>query len=274
MEFPAFTEAAPLTAFEIEALRSLYLTLQDLRHEYESARLLHDRGYRLEEIAQVYTQGRALPHHPDALHQLGRLADRYERGVGLLAWRYASAATVLGASVLDCLVGGRPPLTATAATELCKEPTLGQLRNALSLPCSDLLVAREPAYRDRHENERHALLRAVEGVIECAAEFGGGVPKEAVSLWAGRLTDFDRPRTDPLYENGLERLLQYAEQFPHETSWYLKQSRAGALPHQIRTRPVDSRQDAQAYRYELPLRPRLLTGDRVRKWRTVVCGSL
>jgi hypothetical protein len=37
MEFPVFTDAAPLTALEIEALRSLYVTLQDLRHEYESA---------------------------------------------------------------------------------------------------------------------------------------------------------------------------------------------------------------------------------------------
>ncbi|MFF3910280.1 hypothetical protein ACFYZJ_30970 [Streptomyces sp. NPDC001848] len=54
-------------------------------------------------------------------------------------------------------------------------------------------------------------------------------------LWAGRLTDFDRLGTDPLYEGVLERLLRYADQFPNEISWYLKQARVGALPHQIRT---------------------------------------
>ncbi|MFF7189671.1 hypothetical protein ACFZAR_31575 [Streptomyces sp. NPDC008222] len=48
MEFPAFTEAAPLTALEIEALRALHVTLQDLRHEYDSALALTQRCYRLD----------------------------------------------------------------------------------------------------------------------------------------------------------------------------------------------------------------------------------
>ncbi|WP_143659237.1 hypothetical protein [Streptomyces sp. SA15] len=183
----------------------------------------------------MYTQGRALTHHPDALHRLGRLADRYERGVGWLGWRYASTAAVLGTSILDRVVGGRPALTAAAVTELCEEPARGQLRDALSIPCTDLLIAREPAFRDRHEEDRRELLRALEGVIECAAELGDGVPTEAAALGAGRLTEFDRLGTDPLYEGVLERLLRYSDQFPNEISWYLKQSRAGALPDQIRT---------------------------------------
>ncbi|TVL87523.1 hypothetical protein CD790_33115 [Streptomyces sp. SAJ15] len=144
-------------------------------------------------------------------------------------------AAVLGTSILDRVVGGRPALSAAAVTALCEEPTLGQLRDALSIPCADLLIACEPELRDRHEEERLELLRAVEGVIECAAELGDDVPTEAAALWAGRLTDFDRPRTDPLYEGTLQRLLRYADQLPNEISWYLKQSQAGALPHQIRT---------------------------------------
>lgn len=235
MDFPAFTDAAPLTALEIEALRALHVTLQDLRHEHESALALTHRFYRLGQNAEVYTQGRALTHHPHALHQLSRLADRYERGTGLLTWRYASAATMLGTSVLDRVVGGRPALTASAVTELCEEPTLGQLRDALSIPCSDLLIAREPVVRDRHEEERQALLRSVEGVIESAAEIGDDVPTDAAALWAGRLTDFDRPGTDPLYDGVLGRLLRFADQFPDEINWFLKQSRAAALPHQIRS---------------------------------------
>ncbi|MFE2182580.1 hypothetical protein [Streptomyces sp. NPDC059455] len=155
--------------------------------------------------------------------------------VGLLTWRYASAAAVLGTSVLDRVVGGRPALTAAVVTALCEEPTLGQLRDALSIPCTDLLIAREPAFRDRHDEERHELLRGVQGVTEFAAGLGDGVPEDAAGLWAGRLTEFDRLGTDPLYEGVLGRLLPFAEQFPNEISWYLKQSRAGALPHQIRT---------------------------------------
>jgi len=235
MDFPSFTDVAPLTTLEIEALRALHVTLQDLRHEYESALAVTSRSYRLEENAQVYTQGRALTHHPDALHQLGRLADRYERGVGLLAWRYASAAAVLGTSILDRVVRDRPALTAAEVTALCEEPSLGQLRDALSLPCTDLLIAREPWFRDKRDEDRQKLLRSVEDIAECAAEIGDGVPQEAAALWAGRLTDFDRPGTDPLYEGALEQLLGFADQFPNELSWYLKQSRAGAVPHPART---------------------------------------
>ncbi|MEU6351611.1 hypothetical protein ABZ896_20085 [Streptomyces sp. NPDC047072] len=234
MDFPLFTEAAPLTSLEIEALRSLHVTLQDLRHEYESALAVTGRSYRLEENAQVYTQGRALTHHPDSLHRLSLLAGRYERSVGLLTWRYASAAAVLGTTILERVVGGRPALTASAVTALCEEPALGRLREALATPCTDLLVAREPQFRDRHEQDRQELILAVESVIECAAELGDGVPENAAALWAGRLTDFDRPGTDPLYEGALERLLRFADQFPNEISWYLKQSKAGALPDHAR----------------------------------------
>ncbi|RNG37374.1 hypothetical protein [Streptomyces botrytidirepellens] len=234
MDFPAFTDSAPLTALEIEALRALHVTLQDLRHEYESALAVTHRYQRLKENAEVYAQGRGLTHHPDALHQLGRLAYRYERGVGLLVWRYASAAAVLGIRVLDRIVGDRPALTAVAVTRLCEEPSLGQLRDALSIPCSDLLIAREPEVQDRHEERRHALLRAVEDIIEFAAELEKG-PRDTAALWSGWLTTFDRPDVDPLYEGVLDGLLSLAGQLPYEISWYLTQSRAGALPHQTRT---------------------------------------
>lgn len=235
MSFPLFTEAAPLTSLEVEALRSLHVTLQDLRHAYESALTLTGRSFRLEENARVYTQGRALTHHPDALHRLSLLASGYERGVGLLAWRYASAALVLGTSILDRVVNGRPALTAAAVTALCEEPSLGELRKALSIPCTGLLIAREPSIRDRHDMDRQVLLRSVEGVVENAGELGDGVPEDAASLWAGRLTEFDRPDTDPLYEDGLEQLARFADQLPNEISWYLKQSKAGALSHPVRT---------------------------------------
>ncbi|MEU4891463.1 hypothetical protein AB0B12_02230 [Streptomyces sp. NPDC044780] len=54
--FPACIEAAPLTALEIEALRALHVTLQDLRHEYESALAVTHRSYRLEQNAEVWAR--------------------------------------------------------------------------------------------------------------------------------------------------------------------------------------------------------------------------
>lgn len=233
MDFPAFTDPGPLTEPEIEALRSLHVTLQDMRHEYQSALALTERCYRLGENAEVYTHGRALSHHPEALHLLGGLADHFERGVGLLTWRYAAAAVVLGTGILERVVGGRPALTAEAVGVLCEEPTLGELRDALSIPSTTLLIARrESVFVDRHEKERLGLLRALEGVIECAAEIDDGLPAD---LWAGRLTAFDRPGRDPLYEGVLDGLLSCADQLPHEIGRYVKQSRAGALPAQVRT---------------------------------------
>ncbi|MEV5012140.1 hypothetical protein ACIQFZ_36805 [Streptomyces sp. NPDC093064] len=70
----------------------------------------------------------------------------------------------------------------------------------------------------------------------CSIEgIGDGVPEDAAALWVGRLTQFDRLYTDSLYHGVLGPLLTFADQCPMEISWYLKQSRAGALPHQIRT---------------------------------------
>ncbi|GGU51778.1 hypothetical protein [Streptomyces violascens] len=232
MDFPEFTDTAALAALEIEALRALHITLQDLRHEYDSALALTQRSYRMEENAELYTQGRTLTLHPEALHQAGCLADRYERGIGLLAWRYASAATVLGTAVLERVVHGRPAPTADQVTGLCDEPSLGELRECLKV--TGLLIARDPWFREQREEERQMLLAGVEGAIENATELGEGVPSDTEAVAAGRLTAFDREGADPLYEGVLKQLLVYADQFPMEISWFLKQSRAGALPHQVR----------------------------------------
>ncbi|MFI6055448.1 hypothetical protein ACIBCO_35850 [Streptomyces violascens] len=222
MEFPEFTDTAVLTVLEIEALRALHITLQDLRHEFASALALTQRSYRMEGNAELYTQGQALTFHPEALHQAGRLADRYERGVGLLAWRYASAAAVLGTAVLDRVVHDRPAPTAAQVTALCEEPSLGELRESLAV--TGLLVTREPSYREWHDEERNRLLAGVEGTIENATELGDGVPTDTKSVAGGRLTDFDREGADPLYEGILDRLLRYAGQLPMEISWFLNQS--------------------------------------------------
>ncbi|MGW5250947.1 hypothetical protein ACWEQN_46005 [Streptomyces sp. NPDC004129] len=128
---------------------------------------------------------------------------------------------MLGTSILDRLVGGRPALTAAAVTALGEDPALGQLRDALSIPCTDPLIAREHDWRDRHEED--ATCSSQWRVwSKKAAQIGDGVPEEAAALWAGRLADFARVYTDPLYHSVLGPLLTFADQFPMEISWYLK----------------------------------------------------
>ncbi|TPQ23293.1 hypothetical protein [Streptomyces sporangiiformans] len=58
---------------------------------------------------------------------------------------------------MDRLVAGRPALTATAVGELCEEPTLGQLREALSIEAGHLLVSRPDSFRQRAGEDRQQL---------------------------------------------------------------------------------------------------------------------
>lgn len=226
MQFPEFTALAPLSKLELEALRSLYVAGSELRHEYESALAVTGRLYRAGDIAETYTGGQAFTHHPEALLKLGHLAGEYERGVGLLAWGYVSAATVLGTTLLDRLVRGHRPLTAADVTRLCEEPTLGQLRAALSIPLTDLFVAREPEARRRRDADRTQLLDRLGGVFYNAARLDDDKEPDEVAVAACRLSEVSPPDMDPLYEGLLEPLFPYAEQFPFEISWYLRQHRS------------------------------------------------
>ncbi|MEV0117652.1 hypothetical protein AB0H77_31165 [Streptomyces sp. NPDC050844] len=234
-EFPTFTEVAPLTAYEVEALRSLFVTVHDLRHEYESATAVASRMYRMSDNAEIYTQGRSMTHHPEALFQISGHASRFEISVGQVAWRYASASAVLGTTLLDRLVNDRPALTAAVVAALCDEPTLGDLHRALSTPTASLLIARDPDMQRWHDKDRSELLTRFESVFYNAARMDGGPPVDDATVAAGRLSEFERSDHDPLFEGLLEPLIRYSEQFPNEISWYLKQSRAGALSHQLRT---------------------------------------
>ncbi|MFF1733747.1 helix-turn-helix domain-containing protein [Streptomyces sp. NPDC058247] len=232
--FPTFTDA--LAEHEAEALRTLYVTCQGLQHEYESALAVSGRASRVQDTVDVYGRGQALPHHSDALNEMHRLAERYERGLGLLAWRYASAAAVLGVRILERVAQGRPALSASEVAALCEEPTLNELRQALSLPGAALLPARDAAYQEWHDRSREELLQSVAATIGYATEIGPGVPTEPDEAAAGRLTDYegsrhhgqvrgrpdDRPGHQPLYEGVLERLLARTALYPDEIDWSLK----------------------------------------------------
>ncbi|MGW2083466.1 hypothetical protein ACWCOW_42690 [Streptomyces sp. NPDC001939] len=211
-----------MATHEAEALRELYVTCQDQQHEYESALAVTGRAIRLQDAAEVYHQGSTLSVHHDALAEGQQLASAYERARGQLAWRYASASMVLEVRVLERLVQGRDPLTDAEVAALCKEPTLDQLRQALSIPSSVLLTARDEERQEQHDTVRRAMLTAVNTTIEYAAEIDDSLPAAPDTVAAGRLTDYDRPGHQPLYEGLLEQLLARTGLYAAEIDWYLK----------------------------------------------------
>jgi hypothetical protein len=225
VQFPQFTSMGSLTRLELEAMRSLYAACLQLRQEYDAAVAKVMGHYRMTDIADDYTRNHAFAHHSEVLSRLSRAAGEYERAVGLLAWRHASAATVLGTTVLDRLVNSRRPLTLDEVTRLCGEPTLGDLRAALSIPVTGLVVARGPATRERHEEERKRLLSRLDRIFYNAARLDDDKEETADEVVAGfRLTEVSPPEMDPLYEGTLEPLLPYAEELPFEIRHHLKQA--------------------------------------------------
>ncbi|MFE6904806.1 hypothetical protein ACFVFJ_50290 [Streptomyces sp. NPDC057717] len=58
--------------------------------------------------------------------------------------------------------------------------------------------------------------------IEYAAEIDDSVPTAPDTVAAGRLTDYDRPGHQPLYEGLLEQLLARTGLYAAEIDWYLK----------------------------------------------------
>ncbi|MFJ9675341.1 hypothetical protein ACIRP5_31685 [Streptomyces sp. NPDC101221] len=223
MTFPQFTVRGPITQLEVEALRSLYTASLHLRQEYDAAvnrTLTHNR---LGDIAEDNARGKAFTHHHDVLRQMASAADRYERDVGMLAWRHASAAVRLGTRVLERLVHGQAPLGVDEVAALCDEPTLGELRTTLSTPADTLVPHRDQLIKEHQEKSRRQLLQAVEGVFSDAAHLDDRhkpLPDDVVAGF--RLTQVSPPDMDPLYEGRLEQLLIYAEGLPHEISVHLE----------------------------------------------------
>lgn len=228
--FPQFTNFKSLTQLEVEALRSLHAACTHLRQEFDVAAARTMGHYRLGDIAEDYARGRAFTHHREALHSLASAADNYEREVGMLAWRHAGAATVLGTTLLDRLVHGGPSLSLETVNRLCEEPTLGELREALSIPAADLLIARDEEFRDRQEEDRKLLLGRLEGIFRDAAHLGdsdGPLPDDVVAGW--RLTEVSPVGMDPLYEGTLELLFSHAEGLPLDISNHLEHPVRSAL---------------------------------------------
>ncbi|WP_411146735.1 hypothetical protein [Streptomyces sp. x-80] len=166
-----------MTKIELEALRSLNAAFLTARYEWQSASTLWDRLQNGGDVAELHEAQTTFPFYGQAVQEIASGATAYERHVALIAWRYTAAAVVLGVTVLQRVAEAKPPLSATTVGELCQEPTLGRLHEALSVPVADLLPEHEHSIPNEREDTarrwarvRDGVADAIEHVLEIAAD--------------------------------------------------------------------------------------------------------
>lgn len=230
MRFPPFDDRGTLTTIELEALRSLHGAFLTARYEWQSAVAVWDRLSAARDLADLRAaEGPPFRYYEEAIHEIASDVDDYERKTALIAWRYAASTVVLGITVLERVAQAKTPLTASAVEELCQEPTLGRLREALSVPAADFLPARDRSFRDERTDmaKRWAQLRdgvdtAIEIVVEIAEDEGAAHPKTKEEAAGCLMTEHSPPHTDPVYMGILEPLFVVAEEVPYGISRVIK----------------------------------------------------
>ncbi|MFF2518469.1 hypothetical protein [Streptomyces sp. NPDC058086] len=229
MRFPPFDDRGTLTTIELEALRSLHGAWLTALYEWQSASLVTDRLHAARELADLRDRTEQAPfrYQEEAVSEIVHGAYDYERHTALTAWRYAAAAAVLGITVLERLASGKPPLTASAVKELCQEPPLGRLRDALAVPAARFLPAYDPFDERGEMTKRWAKLRegvddAMAVVVEIAVDQGSAYPRTKEEAAGCLMTESSPPTTDPVYEPILEPLFSVAEEAPYAISRVIK----------------------------------------------------
>lgn len=222
--FPDLEKLGPLAAHEWRTLRSLNQAYVDVRHEWQAACLLADGLMVKLEVAEGYADpDRRYRHHLAALNELYRPADAYQRQASALAWRYASAAVVLGMTVLDRLVCDRPPLAPDLVEELARhEPTLGVLKEACDAPYARLIVARADDHYGTEAKAREHLLGLL-GAAEYNVEHTdiGGRRLNTAEIEACQLSVISPANQDPFWDDLLEPVLSLAESIPYAIARWL-----------------------------------------------------
>ncbi|MFB7919185.1 hypothetical protein [Streptomyces sp. NPDC056061] len=231
MRFARFEESGPLTTIEVGALRSLNAAVLTARYELQSASAVWDRLQSGGDVADMHEAKTTFPFYGEAVQEIARGAAAYERHVALTAWRYTAAAVVLGVTVLHRVAEAKPPLSAATVEELCQEPTLGRLHEALSVPVAELLPEREHSLLNEREDtaRRWARVRdgvdnAIELVVEIAADEEAAHPRTKDDAAGYLLTEHCPPHTDPVYHGVLEPLFELAEEVPFDIARIIKSS--------------------------------------------------
>ncbi|WP_405824342.1 hypothetical protein OG705_29495 [Streptomyces sp. NBC_00838] len=230
MRFPQFDERGPLAAHELEALRSLNAAFLTARYEWQTACTMWDRLYNAGDSAELRRAPMTFSFYEEAVGQLASGVGAYERRAALVAWRYTAAALVLGVAVLRRVAETEAPLTVTGVEELCQEPTLGQLHEALSVPVADLvperLHAAGPGEREDTARRWAKVRDDVDGVmdlvLEWAADEDEAHPRTKDEAATCLLSQHCPPQSDPTYDGVLEPLFRLAEEAPYFISRIIK----------------------------------------------------
>lgn len=214
--FPDLKDLGLLSSEESRALQCLNRAHVELRGEWECARALTRRLMAKADLEEGHTGQGPTPHHQLAARAASSAAAAYERSIGEITWRYASAATVLGITVWDRLTCGRPPLsTQTLELLAAEEPTLGQLRGIFSGPYARLLEFRADEPWRSAGKEQEDLL----GLLETASfnvthtQTDGRYPDES-EVADCRLTTASPHDVDAFWEDLLPPVLHLAEAVP------------------------------------------------------------
>ncbi|MEW2467914.1 hypothetical protein AB0919_23260 [Streptomyces sp. NPDC046994] len=222
--FPDLKELGPVAAHEWRTLRSLNLAYVDLRHEWEAACLKTD-GLRvkLDVVEEYATPDLRYQHHLAALGELYDSADVYERQASALTWRSASAAVVLGMTVLDRLVCDRPPLAESLVEKLSThEPTLGTLREVCDAPYERLIAARADDHYGTEAKAREELLGLLRGAAYNLEHIEiGGRRLNALEIDDCQLSVTSPALQDPLWDDLLRPMLTLAESVPYAIARWL-----------------------------------------------------
>nr|WP_161558440.1 hypothetical protein [Streptomyces antimycoticus] len=220
LRFPDLRDLGSLSGVEWETLRSLNRACVDLQQEWEAARVQTGRAMARMEVTEGYTEHSRFRYHAAAMDAAYDPAAQYERRISEITWRYASASMLLGITVLDRLVSGRPPLNPSVVKQLAStEPTLGQMREAFSIPSSRLRAARDTKEQQYGEEQRELLLATLKGAYyNVTHQEVDGRRRSNEEADGCRLTVVSEEGMDPFWESLLEPVLHLAESLPYDIS--------------------------------------------------------
>ncbi|MFD5088177.1 hypothetical protein ACFWOG_36855, partial [Kitasatospora sp. NPDC058406] len=213
----SYSETSP----EYEALVSLHEAVNTLHVELRSVLAAEDRARVWEANAERRAEEMRFAFEVEAFRDLGRAAFRCADDLEVLLWRYASASTVLGISILERLAAGGLPLSDAVVGRLCEEPTLAEFERAVAVPVKGLLSQEEERLK-WHREERTKLLDFVEIAYECLGDTAIENPLDRASAAGARLSADHPKHMDRPWIGHLDTLVALAKQTPYEISRVLK----------------------------------------------------